>query len=145
MPNGTYTEQQGLIPITVNLGAAVAIATNETWMLFTVPSGVPAMHLISATLQNGASVTANATDFNTFVITKGASTAMATLNVGATNLTADTAAAFTRTTTVADQKLTAADTVSLVKTATLNGTAGATSIQCILTMWFRYGIDTNAT
>lgn len=142
--SGAYTEQQELIPITVNLGAAVAAGTNESWMLFTVPTAVPSMHLISATLQNGANVTANATDYNTFVVTKGASTAMATLNFGATNLTADTAVSFTRTTTVADQKLTGGDTVSLVKTAVLNGTAGATSIQSILTLWFRYGPDTNA-
>ena len=143
--SGTYTEQQELRQLVVNLGAAVAAGTNETWMLLTIPTGVPAVHIMSATLQNGASVTANATDYNTFVVTKGASTAVATLNVGATNLTADTAVAFTRTATVADQKLTAGDTLSLVKTAVLNGTAGATSIQALLTIWYRYGYDTNAT
>lgn len=137
---GAYTQQQALIPVVVNLGAAVAIATNETWSLLKVPASVPTMHLVSATLQNGATVTANATDFNVFEIKNG-STVMATLNVGVTNLTADTAVAFTRSTTVASRKAAAGDTISLVKTATLNGTAGATSIQSILTLWFREGSE----
>lgn len=135
-----YTGQQALIPIVVNLGAAVAIATNETWGLGTFPTDIPTAHLISCTLSNGANVTANATDFNVFTLQKG-STVMATLNVGATNLVEDTPVAFTRSTTIANRKVTGGDVLKLVKTATLNGTAGATSIQAVLTMWFRIGSE----
>lgn len=139
MPGG-YTNQQALIPMVINLGAAISASTNETWALFKIPASIPTMHLIRADLQNGATVAANATDFNVFEIKNG-STVMATLNCGTTNLTADTAIGFTRSTTVASRKAAAGDTISLVKTATLNGTAGATSIQAILTLWFREGSE----
>lgn len=135
-----YSAQQGLIPMVVNLAAAVAAGTNETWALGNVPAAIPTMHLLHATLQNGANVTANATDYNTFEVRKG-STVMATLNCGATDLVADTPVLFTRSTTVANRKATAADALSLVKTATGNGTAGATSIQAVLTLWFQIGSE----
>lgn len=135
-----YTAQQGLIPVPVNLGAAVAAGTNETWAVFKVPTDVPTVHLVSATLANGSNVTVNATDYNVFDLKNG-STVMGSINCGATALTADTPADFTMSTTVANRKMAGGDTLTLVKTATGNGTAGATAIQAVLTLWVRIGSE----
>jgi hypothetical protein len=138
---GSYTQQQELKPWTINLGAAIAAGTNETWGLGTLPTDIPTFQIKKVTLQNGANVTANATDFNVFLLVKGTNTTMATLNAGATNLVEDTAVDFTMSTTPSATRLEASSTLKLTKTATLNGTAGATTAQCILTIWYRTGSD----
>lgn len=129
-----------MIPIVFNLGAAIAAGTNETWALGTFPADIPTAQLINATIQNGATLAANATDFNTFEVRAG-STVMASLNSGAVGFTADTLAAMTLSTTVANRRIAGGTALSFVKTATLNGTAGATTAQAILTLWFRIGSD----
>lgn len=145
MAGGAYTQQQQLIPMVVNLGANVAAGTTEAWPIGTIPSDVPIMHLISATLVSGTTVTLNASDYNVWTIQKG-STVMATLNGATTNLPLDVPVAFTRTATVANQKATAADVLTINKTPTLNGTAGTPTIQGVVTLWFRVGTaDLNAT
>lgn len=142
---GAYTAQQALFKDTIALGANVAAGTTEAWPIGTVPADVPVMHLISATLVSGTTVALNATDFNVWTIQKG-STVIATLNGGTTNLPADVPVAFTRTATVANQKATAGDVLTINKTPTLNGTAGTPTIQAIVTLWWRIGTaDLNAT
>src|SRR5437773_9953600 len=92
---GYYTESQSKHLMAFNLGAAVSIALNEAWYLFTVPSSMPEAEITEANLGNGANVTANATDFNVFTLVKNGNVTMGTLNVGVTNLVADTGVAFT--------------------------------------------------
>ena len=131
-----YTEGDALTPIPVNLGAAVIAATNDIWMLLTLPTQVKQMEVVAATLANGATVASNATDYSTFTVFKNGNVTIGSLNPAVTNLTADVGIAFTMTTTPANRQLTAADTVSLSKVVGANN-GTATTAQCILTLWVR--------
>jgi hypothetical protein len=137
---GSYTQQQVLVPIVINLGANVAIGTTESWPVLTVPSYVPTMQLVAATLSSGTTVALNATDFNVWTIRNG-STVMATLNGGATNLAADVPTAFTLNATLASRRADPTNTITINKDPTLNGTAGTPTIQAMVTLFFREGSD----
>lgn len=139
-----YTAVQGAIPVTINLGATVAAAAAETWFLFKVPAEIPTAQLIGAHWGNGAAITASDANYTTLSIMNGATT-MATVDTrtsgsgGTGNVTADTAYAFTLSTTVANRRCVGGDTLTITKAET--GTGAAVTAQSVITAWFIIGTD----
>lgn len=142
---GNWTAMQDkLFPITLNLGATVAADTEDTWFFFKVPASIPTMQLVGAEWGNGASITANDTNYVKLAINNGATemgavTTKLSASGGTGNVTADTAYSFTLSTTVANRRAVAGDTITIAKTDP--GSGQATTAQSVITAWFLIGTD----
>ena len=141
-----YTGQQALFPVSLNLGATVAANTEDIWFFFKVPADIPTIQLVMAHWGNGTTITADDTDYvklalyNVTTSTEmGSVTTQLAATGGTGNVTADIAYAFTPSTTVANRRAVAGDTIQLRKTDPGNGQA--VTAQTVVTAWFRVGSD----
>ncbi len=154
-----YTAVQSLFPITCTLvsnyaddGSTVGhidADVAETWFFFKVPASIPTMQLHTAHWANGAVITANDTNYVQLDILNGA-TSMATATTKLTtaggsgtgtngDTVADAANAFTLSTTVANRRCVAGETITIA--ATHPGSGQALTAQAVVTAWFSIGVD----
>lgn len=136
-----YSQARRPSKVRIPIVANVAIGTNAIFGTMIAP--FPG-ELISVQFENGAAVTANATDFNVFSVQKSVNAnmsgnvQMASVNCGATNISANQPLNMTLNTTVASVRVNAGDYVQVWKNATLNGTAGSANVNGGTTLFFIY-------
>lgn len=134
-----YTDARRPQSVRLPVVANVAIGTNADFGGFIAP--FPG-EMISAQWENGATVAANATDYNLFTVNKSVnanmsgSVVMATLNGSGTGVTANQPVNMTLNTTVASVRVNAGDHIHVWKNAVLNGTAHPANLNGGATLFF---------
>lgn len=134
-----YSQARRPSKVRIPFVANVAIGTNAIFGTLIAP--FPG-ELLSSQLENGASISVNATDFNIFSVQKSVNSnmasnvQMASHNCGATALTANVPVNMTLNTTIASCRVNAGDYIQVWKNATLNGTAGTANITGGATLFF---------
>lgn len=123
---------EALVPVVCNVPTTAA-DVEDTFFVFKAPD---AGEIIKAYWANGAAVTANATNYVVLTLKNG-STTMATLDTATVSWAADTAYDMTMSTTDANCKFAAGDSITLVKTDP--GTGGAVTAPTALTLWIQHG------
>lgn len=115
-------EMGGVLQHERYLPSQATLGTDDTWTVWVAPTKV---QIYSVTFTPDAAITANATHYSIYTLTRytlGASAAsVATRSWAATSSVASTSEAFTLSATAANLVLAADDTLSMVKTHGGNG------------------------
>lgn len=118
----TDKERRGTLQVACYVPSQATLGTDDNWPLWRTANKV---QITAVTFIPSAAVTANATHYSVYTLTRytaGASgTAVATRSWAATDSAAETPEAFTLSATAANLVLAAADTLSMVKTHGGNG------------------------
>lgn len=115
-------EMGGVLTVAVYVPAQATLGTDDNWPVWQAPNKV---QITAVTFVPSAAVTANATHYSIYTVTRytaGASgTSVATRTWAATDSAAETPEALTLSATATNLLLAAADTLSVVKTHGGNG------------------------
>src|SRR5262245_59545546 len=119
---GLPNERRGTLIHDTYIPSQATLGTDDNWCLFYAPYDC---QITAVTYIPNDAITPNGTHYSTYTLTRytaGASgTSVATRAWSATNSVAETAESFTLSATAANLLMTAADTLSMVKTHTGNG------------------------
>jgi len=117
-----HKELAGVLYHQMYLASQATLGTDDNWPVWQAPNKA---QIVSAAFVPSAAVTANATHYSVYTLTRytagATATTVATRSWAATDSVAETAEAMTLSATAANLLLAAADTLSVVKTHGGNG------------------------